>query len=71
MSDLIAKAAIDRRLLELLEPTITDMGFEIIRVRLMSGNVATLQLMVERPDGGIDVDAVSYTHLTLPTTPYV
>ncbi|WP_039018484.1 ribosome maturation factor RimP [Halocynthiibacter namhaensis] len=56
MSDLIAKAAIDRRLLELLEPTITDMGFEIIRVRLMSGNVATLQLMVERPDGGIDVD---------------
>ncbi|MGB0901117.1 ribosome maturation factor RimP [Halocynthiibacter sp.] len=56
MSDLIAKAAIDRRLLELLQPTIEDMGFEVVRIRLMSGNVATLQLMVERPDGGIDVD---------------
>ncbi len=56
MSDLIAKAAIDRRLLELLQPTIEDMGFEIVRIRLLGGNVATLQLMVERPDGGIDVD---------------
>jgi len=56
VSDLIAKAAIDRRLLELLQPTIEDMGFEIVRIRLLGGNVATLQLMVERPDGGIDVD---------------
>ncbi len=56
VSDLIAKAAIDRRLLELLQPVIEDMGFEVVRIRLMSGNVSTLQLMVERPDGGIDVD---------------
>lgn len=56
MSDLIAKAAIDRRLAELLQPVIEDMGFELVRIRLMSGNVSTLQLMVERPDGGIDVD---------------
>jgi len=56
VSDLIAKAAIDRRLAELLQPVIEDMGFELVRIRLMSGNVSTLQLMVERPDGGIDVD---------------
>ncbi len=56
MSDLIAKAAIDRRLAELLQPVIEDMGFELVRIRLMSGNVSTLQLMVERSDGGIDVD---------------
>lgn len=32
------------------------MGFDLVRVRLMSGNTATLQIMAERPEGGIEVD---------------
>lgn len=56
MSDLIAKAAIDRRLADLIGPTIADMGFELVRVRLMSAKHKTLQIMAERPDGGIEVD---------------
>ncbi len=56
MSDLIAKAALDRRLAEIVTPVIEDMGFELVRIRLLSGKVATLQIMAERPQGGIEVD---------------
>ncbi|WP_417523468.1 ribosome maturation factor RimP [Marinovum sp.] len=53
---LIAKAAIDRRLAEIIGPVIEDMGFELVRIRLMSGKSQTLQIMAERPTGGIEVD---------------
>lgn len=56
MADLIAKAAIDRRLAALVAPTIEDLGFELVRLRLMGGKRAVLQIMAERPDGGIEVD---------------
>ncbi|MCP1167634.1 ribosome maturation factor RimP [Limimaricola litoreus] len=56
MSDLIAKAAIDRRVQEIIEPVIADMGFELVRVRLMSGKATTLQIMAQKPDGTIEVD---------------
>jgi len=56
MSDLIAKTAIDRRLAEIIIPAIEGLGFELVRVRLMGGNTKTLQIMADRPDGGIDVD---------------
>ncbi|WP_420568930.1 ribosome maturation factor RimP [Thalassovita sp.] len=55
-NDLIAKAAIDRRLAEIVGPVIEDMGFELVRVRLMGGKTNTLQVMAERPEGGIEVD---------------
>ena len=55
-NDLIAKAAIDRRLAEIITPVIEDMGFELVRVRLMSGKSTTLQVMADRPEGGIEVD---------------
>lgn len=56
MTDLIAKAAIDRRLAEILQPVIEGMGFELVRLRLMGGKTHTLQIMAERPEGGIEVD---------------
>jgi ribosome maturation factor RimP len=56
MNDLIAKSIIDRRLAEIITPVIQDMGFELVRVRLMGGNSKTLQVMAERPGGGIEVD---------------
>lgn len=55
-NDLIAKAAIDRRLAEIITPVIEDMGFELVRVRLMSGKTTTLQIMADKPEGGIEVD---------------
>lgn len=56
MSDLIAKTAIDRRLAEIVTPAIEGLGFELVRIRLMGGKTATLQIMADRPEGGIDVD---------------
>lgn len=55
-NDLIAKAAIDRRLAEIVTPVIEDMGFELVRIRLMSGKTTTLQIMADKPEGGIEVD---------------
>ena len=56
MTDLIAKTAIDRRLAEIIGPVIEDLGFELVRVRLQGGKTATLQIMADRPEGGINVD---------------
>jgi ribosome maturation factor RimP len=56
MTDLIAKTAIDRRLAEIVTPTIEGLGYELVRIRLMGGEVKTLQIMADRPEGGIGVD---------------
>ncbi|SNX72299.1 ribosome maturation factor RimP [Cereibacter ovatus] len=56
MSDLVAKTAIDQRLAEIVGPVIESMGFELVRLRLMSGKTRTLQIMADRPEGGIVVD---------------
>jgi ribosome maturation factor RimP len=56
MTDLIAKTAIDRRIAEIITPAIEGLGFELVRIRLMGGKTATLQIMADRPEGGIDVD---------------
>lgn len=58
MTDLIAKTAIDRRLAEIIQPTIEGLGFELVRIRLMGGGgkARTLQIMADRPEGGIEVE---------------
>lgn len=56
MTDLIAKAAIDRRLAGIVAPVIEGMGFELVRLRLMGGRRAVLQIMAERPEGGIEIE---------------
>ncbi len=56
MSDLIAKTGIDKRLAEIVGPVIEGMGFELVRLRLMSGKTRTLQIMAERPEGGIEIE---------------
>lgn len=55
-NDLIAKAAIDRRIAEIITPVLEDLGYELVRVRLMSGKSTILQIMADRPGGGIEVD---------------
>ncbi|PVA07693.1 ribosome maturation factor RimP [Thalassorhabdomicrobium marinisediminis] len=56
MSDLIARAAMDRRIAEIITPTVEDMGFEVVRVRLMTGKESILQIMAQKPDGTIEID---------------
>ncbi|MGZ9808991.1 ribosome maturation factor RimP [Pseudoroseicyclus sp. H15] len=56
MSDLVAKAAIDQRVASIVRPVVEDMGFELVRVRLLGGKNQTLQIMAQRPDGTIEVE---------------
>jgi ribosome maturation factor RimP len=56
VTDLVAKTAIDQKLAEIVRPLIEGMGFELVRLRLMGGNTPTLQIMAEKPEGGIEVD---------------
>lgn len=58
MTDLVAKTAIDRRLAEIIRPSVEGMGYALVRVRLMSGakDHKTVQIMAERPDGSMGVD---------------
>ena len=44
---------------EIITPVIEDLGFELVRVRLMSGKTTTLQIMADKPEGGIEVDDLS------------
>ena len=53
---MIAKAPIDQRMAAIVQPVIEDLGFELVRLRLMSGKRMTLQIMAERPDGTIEVE---------------
>ncbi len=56
MTDLIAKTAMDRKMAKIVTPVLEDMGFELVRLRLMGGENKTLQIMAERPDGTIEVN---------------
>ncbi len=65
MSNLIAKTAMDRRLAEIVAPVIEDMGFELVRLRLMGGKTNTLQIMAERADGTMEVEDCAELSRTL------
>ena len=51
------KTTMDERILAIAEPVAKDLGFGIVRVRVMAGKRATLQIMAERlSDGLMGVD---------------
>lgn len=53
---LIVETGLDRRIAEIIEPVMTEMGFLLVRVRLMNQNGLTLQIMAERRDGTMTVE---------------
>jgi ribosome maturation factor RimP len=56
MADMLAKAPLDRRIADIITPTVEALGFTLVRVRVMGGKRQTLQVMAERPDGRMEVD---------------
>jgi ribosome maturation factor RimP len=56
VTDLVAKTALDQRLAEIVRPVIEGMGFELVRLRYSGGKTPRLEIMAERPEGGIEVD---------------
>ena len=53
---LITESGVEAKVVTAIEPIIRDLGYRLVRVRLLGQNGLTLQIMVERPDGTVDVN---------------
>ena len=67
INNLIAKSYMDRKLAELLNPILEDLGFEMVRIRLSSGDPSTLQIMADRLNGQIGVDDLANINTSIGT----
>ena len=57
MSDdrIITEEGVDARVAGIVAPIIDDLGYRLVRVRMLAENNGTLQIMAERPDGTMSV----------------
>lgn len=52
---LVQEEGVDARVANVVAPVIEDMGFRLVRARMIDHNGLTMQIMVERPDGTMSV----------------
>ncbi|MEL7272287.1 MAG: ribosome maturation factor RimP [Pseudomonadota bacterium] len=55
-SRIVREEGQDARVAAVIAPVIEDMGFRLVRVRMIDHNGLTMQVMAERPDGTINVN---------------
>jgi ribosome maturation factor RimP len=53
---LIRETGLEARIAHIVEPVATDLGFELVRVRISGLNGMTVQIMAERPDGTMSIE---------------
>jgi ribosome maturation factor RimP len=53
---LIRETGLEARIANIVEPVVTDLGYELVRVRVSGLNGMTVQIMAERPDGTMSID---------------
>lgn len=53
---LIAETGIAARVAHLIDPVLKQLGFRLVRARLLQQNGPVLQIMAERPDGTITIE---------------
>ena len=53
---LVAESGLAARVAHVASPVLAQLGFRLVRVKLMQQNGQTLQIMAERPDGSIAID---------------
>lgn len=53
---LIGDGGVAARVGAVVEPTLRDLGYRLVRVRVTGTNGCTVQIMAERPDGSMTVD---------------
>ena len=56
LNNLITKTLLESRILLIAKPIIQDMGFEVIRIRLIDGKSKLIQIMIDSPKMNITVD---------------
>lgn len=52
---IVREEGLDARVASVIAPAIEDLGFRLVRVRMIDHNGLTMQVMAERPDGTINV----------------
>ena len=57
----------DKKLAELLNPILEDLGFEMVRVRLSTSAPSTLQIMADGQDSPIGVDQLAEINTSIST----
>jgi ribosome maturation factor RimP len=50
------ESALEARVAGIVEPVANDLGYDLVRVRVIQGGGLTLQIMAERPDGRFAVE---------------
>ena len=53
---LIQETGVAARVAHLVEPVLAQLGYRLVRVRLIAQNGQTLQIMAERPDGSMTIE---------------
>jgi len=53
---LIVEPGLAARVAAIVEPVIESLGYRLVRVKVSAADGCTVQIMAERPDGGMDVD---------------
>ena len=65
MDHLVANTALDKKIKALLLPSIEQMGFELVRIRYFDIEKATLQIMLDKNNKGIEIDDCATVSTTL------
>ena len=53
---LYVETGVAARVAHIAAPVLADLGYRLVRVRVLTGQGTTLQIMIERPDGTLTVD---------------
>lgn len=53
---LVGETGVDARVAAIVDPILADLGYRLVRVRLMGQTGLTLQILAEKPDGTMSVE---------------
>ncbi|MBB5754031.1 ribosome maturation factor RimP [Prosthecomicrobium pneumaticum] len=53
---IVVETGLDARVAAVVEPVVAGLGYRLVRVKISGRNGRTLQVMAERPDGGMTVE---------------
>ena len=53
---LVAETGVAARVANIIDPALRDLGYRLVRVRVSALNGMTIQIMLERPDGTVNVE---------------
>ena len=53
---LVGETGVDARVAAIIDPVLADLGYRLVRVRLLGQTGLTLQILAEKPDGSMTVE---------------